>query len=1120
MPTRKEARGRPPGSPLPRIAILLLVLVLCAGFLTAHLMQLLTHAARVGGPIVFHGTVSPLVAHSSLKGAADANQRISLAIGLRPRNLDALKNYVQDIERPGSINYHRFLTPAQVAGAFGPSSATYDALRQYLQASGFRITHTYSHHLLIAFTATISQVEQAFHVRINNYTAPGGHTFYANDRDPLLPASLVGSIQSITGLNNASHWHRSSMSIGGIAGRGADQSAVGAINRPLRVSATNVSCPGHGNGYLTPDQTASAYNLNGLYNANYHGEGQTVALFELDSFVMSDLTTYASCYGHSHTPISAIFTGSNPISTDDGVVEVELDAELILSAAPQLGLLKIYEAANDFADYNAEWAQIIQDAPPIVSTSWGQCEETLGQDEALQEDVYFIVAAAQGQSIFAASGDDGSTGCASSDPSLATDLSPDDPAAQPYITGVGGTFLSLKNGTSYGSEITWNDSEQNLPLGSSGGGASGGGISQYWMSPLWQNAPGVHNTFSTGTPCNAPGSLICREVPDVSLNADPLSGYVIYCSSTAAGCSSTGGWYSVGGTSAAAPMWAAMLAMTNQMSLKTGGFNLGFLNPLLYQAASNNVTYTGSFHDITIGTNDFKHVNNGDYPATPNYDLATGLGSYNAFALATNLVTLSKAATGQRASPTSTTWYFAEGSVGGGFQEYLTLQNPSPTLDATVSITYLFQSRAAVTITHTVAKSSRATINVNLDLNIKTTDKQEPISAIVKVTSGPGIVAERPMYFNFKGIQSGTDVIGATIPGTSYFFAEADTIATNSATYYTYITVLNPSSTQTATTTLTFYTGSCGQAGQPACVTQTVVTPPLHRGTGSPLGVPINHQMAIKVVSDQPVVVERPMYFKDVIPTAGGTTTGAASEVGATAPGIDWLFAEGYTGTNFQETMVLANFAATATTAHIKLEYSNGHTQTYNVAVPAFGQTYFDVKNANAHPIGTCDITPCQVTTTSSAEITSDAPIVADRLMFFHYGSGKFSGGTDAVGEPGPASHSVYAFAEGYTANTFQEYLTLQNPTDTDETVAVTLFADTYVMQEQVLVKAHSRQTLSINALIVPIVQANVNMGNNSYSVSMSVQAIGAGAKIVAERPMYFNYYGDQGGTDVIGYTG
>ena len=140
--------------------------------------------------------------------------------------------------------------------------------------------------------------------------------------------------------------------------------------------------------------------------------------------------------------------------------------------------------------------------------------------------------------------------------------------------------------------------------------------------------------------------------------------------------------------------------------------------------------------------------------------------------------------------------------------------------------------------------------------------------------------------------------------------------------------------------------------------------------------------------------------------------------------------------------------------------------------------------------------------------------------MYFHYGSAHYSGGTEAVGEAGPASHSVYAFAEGYTTNTFQEYLTLQNPTNADETVAVTLFADTYVMQQQVIVKAHSRQTTGINSLVVPIAQAYNNMGANSYSVSLSVQVLGASAKIVAERPMYFDFYGDPGGTDVLGYTG
>lgn len=1089
----------------PPLAIVIIAIVMIVGLVGVPLVGtrflLFAHAAPKGGPVKFQGTIAPLVAHSHLLGTADPDQRISLSIGLRPRNQTGLASYVQDIYRPGSINYHRYLTPAQFAGVFGPGQSDYDALRQLLQASGFTITHTYSHRLLISFMGTIGQAEHTFRIAMKNYATPNGRVFYANDSDPVLPASLAGIVQSISGLNNAVRWQHPPLAHGS-----------------SKMRPQTASCLIRGRGYVTPDQTAAAYNLNGLYSSNYHGEGQTVALFELNTFSLNDLQTYASCFGQSHTPIQTIVTGSGKVPTDDGVVEVELDAELVLSAAPQLGLLKIYEAANDSADYNAEWAQILQDAPPIVSTSWGDCEQNVGQMEAQQENVYFMAAAAQGQSIFSASGDSGSAVCAFDQPPQYM-LNTEDPAAQPFVTGVGGTTLSLSsNATTYGRETTWNNPPD--PAYNYSGGASGGGISHFWVSPLWQNSPGVHNSFSSGTPCNAPSNSFCRESPDVALNADPNIGYAIYCSVAAAGCSSNGAWYSVGGTSAGAPMWAAMMAMANEMSLKQGGFNLGFVNPLLYQVASDPNHYAASFHDITTGTNDFNNYNSGSYPASANYDLATGLGSYNAYWLAFNLVTQAQNAPGLRASPTSTTWYFGEGSVGGGFQEYITLQNPSATRDARVAITYLFQSRAAVTVTHTVSRSSRATVSANADLNIKVTDKQQPISVVVHVTSGPGIVAERPMYFNFKGIQSGTDVLGATAPGTSFYFAEADTTTLPpSTTYYTYITILNPSSTQTATATLTFYTGSCGQAGQAACLTQTVVVPPLHRGTGTPLSLSLSHQMAIKVTSDQPVVVERPMYFRDTIPTAGGVTTGAASEVGATAPGMDWLFAEGYTGTNFQETFVLANFGTTATTAHVKLEYSNGHTQSYDVMVAALGQTYFDVNNANAHPLGTCDTTPCQVTSASSAEITSDAPIVADRLMFFHYG-GAISGGTDTVGEPGPASHSVYAFAEGYTANTFQEFLTLQNPTDNDEIVAVTLFADTYVMQQQVTVKAHSRQTVNVNGLLVPIARAHPNMGANSYSVSVTVQALGTGAKVVIERPMYFNYYGDQGGTDAIGYTG
>src|SRR5438105_14016702 len=169
----------------------------------------------------------------------------------------------------------------------------------------------------------------------------------------------------------------------------------------------------------------------------------------------------------------------------------------------------------------------------------------MGQQEAQQENKYFQEAAAQGQSILVAAGDSGSASCfqlQAGGSGFDTSLNADDPAAQPFVTAVGGTTLTLGSGNSYQSESVWN--------GGLFGGAGGGGISQFWKQPAWQKGPGVQNSYSNGM----------RETPDVSLDADPTTGYPIYC--TAGSSCSGGGWLTVGGTSAAAPMWAAMVVLT------------------------------------------------------------------------------------------------------------------------------------------------------------------------------------------------------------------------------------------------------------------------------------------------------------------------------------------------------------------------------------------------------------------------------------------------------------------------------------------------------------------------------------------------------------------------------
>ena len=213
---------------------------------------------------------------------------------------------------------------------------------------------------------------------------------------------------------------------------------------------------------------------------------------------------------------------------------------------------------------------------------------------------------------------------------------------------------------------------------------------------------------------------------------------------------------------------------------------------------------------------------------------------------------------------------------------------------------------------------------------------------------------------------------------------------------------------------------------------------------------------------------------------------------------------------------MLANFTTTNAQANVKLEYTNGTVQTVPVTVSALSQVYFNVNNAYSNPVSGCGCTP---TTSVSAEVIASTPsIVAERLMYFHYGPQFLSGATDVVGQAGPASKANFAFAEGYTNTNFYEYLTLQNPSNSSNLVNITLFADNSIVEEQLELLPHSRTTVFINSLVVPMASAYpTNPVYLGYNVSMDIES---NAPIVAERPLYFNYSGDTGGTDVIGYTG
>ena len=265
-----------------------------------------------------------------------------------------------------------------------------------------------------------------------------------------------------------------------------------------------------------------------------------------------------------------------------------LDIELQMALASGASKIVVYEGPNSGTGVIDTYNRIATDnLAKQISTSWGLDEASNSGAMLSAENAIFQQMAAQGQTIFAASGDSGAYDNGSS-------LSVDDPASQPYMVGVGGTRLSTNGaGGSYARETTWN----------SGGNGGGGGISSVWPIPSWQ--------LGVISP-NSQASTAMRNVPDVSLDADPNTGYAIAFG---------GGWYLYGGTSCAAPLWSAFAALVNQQRAAVGLGWLGFLNAQLYPLAQG-TSYSSLLHDIADGsTNRF-------YPAVAGYDCATGLGSF------------------------------------------------------------------------------------------------------------------------------------------------------------------------------------------------------------------------------------------------------------------------------------------------------------------------------------------------------------------------------------------------------------------------------------------------------------------------------------------------------------
>ncbi len=607
------------------IATLLLAVPAWLGLLAAS-------AASSSPRLVRIGASPPTVPGAIPLGALSAAAPLHVTVVLKPRDPAGLERFVTQVSDPGSPRYRDYLTPAQFGQRFGASQAELQAVRASLRAHGLRPGSSPPNRLSIPLTAPVRAIERAFSTRLERARLPGGRRATIATAAPAVDAEIAPGIQAIVGLNGAAAPRPLLL-------RSAARRAVSPNERPHAQTGGPQPCPaasatGSQDSAYTADQIASAYGFPGLYSAGDLGQGATVGIYELEPNDPSDIDAYQACYG-THASVSYIAVDGGA-GSGEGSGEAALDIEDAIGLAPQASFL-VYQAPNanqsvpGSGPYDLFSRMVVDDRVNVIVVSWGECEQLEGPSGASAESTLFQEAAAQGQSIVAATGDSGSEDCNGASNTPQPQLAVDDPASQPFITGVGGTSM-----TSTGpppAQTTWNDGGSAVALTKASLGAGGGGVSTFWAMPGYQSGadPALHvvGPNSSRSPCGA-SSGYCREVPDVAADADPNHGYVIYYNGSGADPTVASGWQAVGGTSAASPVWGALVALADASS-GCHGSPVGFANPALYMAGSSD--FSSDFSDVTTGNNDYTGTNGGLYPAGSGYDMATGLGTPNGTAL-------------------------------------------------------------------------------------------------------------------------------------------------------------------------------------------------------------------------------------------------------------------------------------------------------------------------------------------------------------------------------------------------------------------------------------------------------------------------------------------------------
>ncbi len=581
--------------------------------------------AAAQSPVALTASMAPAAPTGAVGlGALSPATKISIEVTLNIPDQAALTAFLNGLSDPGSPDYQHFLAPGRFGPMFGPSLAQVAAVDNALRSAGLSPGQVSGNRLAIPVTATAGSIERAFGITLENYRLPSGSDAYANTAAPKVPAAVAPLVQGVLGLDNL--YPVQHLGTGPLPQASLVSKASGRIAGPSTPGLGPQPCTAASDNGNTANIFAGKYGMNLLYQLGDLGQGIRIGVAELEPNLKSDIAAYETCYG-IHTTVNYIKVDGGA-GSGAGSGEAALDIEDIAGLAPK-SVIDVYQAPNNGGGpghgfYDIFKTFVSDDKDKVLSVSWGSCEDEVVLANVRAQESLFKQANAQGQTIFSAAGDEGSTGCYNPNASnpYATKLSAVSPASAPYVISVGGTSFS-GNGINQ-REIVWNDSGDFLASG-----AGGGGVSSIWCMPSYQNQtsiPGIINSHSRKDTSKSCPTKYYREVPDVSADGDPLYGYAIYYD---------GGWNEFGGTSAATPLWASVAALTEASPFCSAyGSKDPTLPQNLYKAVAAYHSYVYGktsqvVNDITSGNNDDTDsgYTGGFYPAAKGYDLASGLGS-------------------------------------------------------------------------------------------------------------------------------------------------------------------------------------------------------------------------------------------------------------------------------------------------------------------------------------------------------------------------------------------------------------------------------------------------------------------------------------------------------------